>query len=126
MAKSNPERVPRGFTFDQDLPLTFQQTRKEFIARLERVTQALESSGGIRRHQWVQKDYPPKRIPTFNGSMSAEEYFAWISNVDRFFDYYGIPDDGSRVVRVFWFVSLLAKVGLQESDQETQQIGFEL
>ncbi|PKI44136.1 hypothetical protein CRG98_035480 [Punica granatum] len=102
MAKSNPERVLRGFTFDQDLPLTFQRTREEFIARLERVTQALESSGGIRRHQWVQKDYPPKRIPTFNGSMSAEEYLAWISDVDRFFDYYSIPNDGSRVVRVVY------------------------
>ncbi|PKI51131.1 hypothetical protein CRG98_028477 [Punica granatum] len=32
--------------------------------------------------------------------MSAEEYLAWISDVDRFFDYYSIPDDGSRVVRV--------------------------
>ncbi|OWM75148.1 hypothetical protein CDL15_Pgr012498 [Punica granatum] len=102
MTKSNPKRVPRGFTFDQDLPLTFQQTREEFIARLERVTQALESSGRIRRHQWVQKDYPPKRIPTFNGRMSAEEYLAWISDVDRFFDYYSIPDDGSRVIRVVY------------------------
>ncbi|PKI53729.1 hypothetical protein CRG98_025859 [Punica granatum] len=34
--------------------------------------------------------------------MSAEEYLEWISDVDRFFDYYGIPDDGSRVVRVVY------------------------
>ncbi|PKI60820.1 hypothetical protein CRG98_018809 [Punica granatum] len=34
--------------------------------------------------------------------MSAEEYLAWISDVDRSFDYYGIPDDGSRVVRVVY------------------------
>ncbi|PKI61648.1 hypothetical protein CRG98_017960 [Punica granatum] len=34
--------------------------------------------------------------------MSAEEFFTWISDVDRFFDYYGIPDDGSRVVRVVY------------------------
>ncbi|PKI75098.1 hypothetical protein CRG98_004572 [Punica granatum] len=49
-----------------------------------------------------EKDYPPKRILTFNGSTNAEEYLAWISDVDRFFDYYGIPDDGSRVVRVVY------------------------
>ncbi|OWM75211.1 hypothetical protein CDL15_Pgr023732 [Punica granatum] len=30
------------------------------------------------------------------------KYLAWISDVDRFFDYYSIPDDGSRVVRVVY------------------------
>ncbi|PKI65688.1 hypothetical protein CRG98_013913 [Punica granatum] len=101
MAKDHPERVPRGLTFDQDLLPTLKRTN-ESLAQLERIIQAIASSDEIRRHQWVQKDYPPKRIPTFNGSMSAEEFFTWISDVDRFFDYYGIPDDGSRVVRVVY------------------------
>ncbi|OWM64325.1 hypothetical protein CDL15_Pgr014115 [Punica granatum] len=34
--------------------------------------------------------------------MSAEEFLAWILDVDRFFDYYGILDDGSRVDRVVY------------------------
>ncbi|XP_031392189.1 TMV resistance protein N-like [Punica granatum] len=82
--------------------LKSKKTREEFITRLERVTQALESSGGIRSHLWVQRDYRPKGIPIFNGSLSTEEFLAWISDVDRFFDYYGIPDDGNRVDRVVY------------------------
>ncbi|PKI63421.1 hypothetical protein CRG98_016088 [Punica granatum] len=29
------------------------------------------------------------------------EFLEWISDVDKFFDYYDIPDDGSRVDRVY-------------------------
>ncbi|PKI53779.1 hypothetical protein CRG98_025833 [Punica granatum] len=83
-AKEHPERVPRGLTFNQDLLPTLQQI-EEILVRLERATQALESL------EWVHEDYRPKRIPTFNGSMNAKEFLAWISDVDRFFNYYGIP-----------------------------------
>ncbi|PKI35894.1 hypothetical protein CRG98_043718 [Punica granatum] len=97
MAKDHPERVPRGLIFNQDLLPTLQRT-KEILVRLERATQALESL------EWVQENYLPKRIPTFNGSVNAEEFLVWISDVDRFFDYYDIPDDGSRVDRVVYWL----------------------
>ncbi|OWM91547.1 hypothetical protein CDL15_Pgr024871 [Punica granatum] len=46
-------------------------------------------------------DFHLKRIPIANGSRNVVEFLEWISDVDKFFDYYDIPDDGSRVDRVY-------------------------
>jgi len=32
-------------------------------------------------------------LPSFNGNVSIEEYLDWISEVEKFFDYMGTPDD---------------------------------
>ncbi|OWM91252.1 hypothetical protein CDL15_Pgr000196 [Punica granatum] len=53
--------------------------------------------------------------------MSAEEFLAWISDVDRFFNYYGIPNDGSRVDHVIYHLKDKASTwghGLQRNHIE--------
>ncbi|PKI53096.1 hypothetical protein CRG98_026515 [Punica granatum] len=58
--------------------------------------------------------------------MSAEEYLAWISDVDRFFDYYSIPDDGSRVVRVVYRLRGKASIWWEKLENNRLQDGRNL
>ncbi|PKI69112.1 hypothetical protein CRG98_010467 [Punica granatum] len=80
-------RVPYGFHFDDE---------DEDIGH-----HLISNSRGRRGYLYELNDYRPSRILIFNGSTSIEKFLEWISDVDEFFDYYSIPDHGSRLDQVY-------------------------
>ncbi|PKI73063.1 hypothetical protein CRG98_006558 [Punica granatum] len=75
------------------------------------------------RFQWDPGDNHPRRIPIFYGRVIDEDFLEWISDVDCFFDYYDIPDNGNRVDRVGYRLRGEASTWWERLQQDRVQDG---